>query len=81
MPLGARKLKWFGHVCLPLVQPGKDHLASTVRGARRSGRQRMGWENIRKGSGLDFLLLESQRAVGDRQKWRQLFARSLVMPL
>ena len=42
-------------------------LLGTVKGGRRQGRQRMGWEdNIREWTGLGFV--KSQRAVENREK-------------
>ena len=52
----------------------------TVKGGRRQGRQRKRWEdNIREWTGLEFA--KSQRAVENREKWRQLVVKSSVVPL
>ena len=60
-----RKLQWYGHVSRSLG------LAKT--------RQRKRWEdNIRKWTGLQFA--KSQRAVENREKWRNLVAKSSVVP-
>ena len=73
-----RKLKWYGHVSRTSRRT-KTILQGTVRGARRRGRQRKGWEdNIKEWTGLDFS--ETQRAADDRKKWRQLVSRSSVVP-
>ena len=51
----------------------------TVKGGRRQGRQRKRWEdNIREWTGLEFT--KSQRAVENRGKWKELVAKSSVMP-
>ena len=59
-----RKLQWYGHVSRSsgLV---KTILQGTVKGGRRQGRQRKGWEdNIREWTGLEFA--KSQREVENR---------------
>ena len=49
----------------------------TVKGGRRRGRQRKRWEdNIREWTSLEFD--KSQIAVENREKWRQLVAKSSV---
>ena len=46
---------------------------------QRQGRQRKRWgENIREWTGLE--LGKSKRAVGNREKWRKLVAKSSVVP-
>ena len=51
----------------------------TVKGGRRQGRQRKGWEdNIREWTGLEFAM--SQMAVENREKWRKLVVESSVVP-
>ena len=48
-------------------------------GERRQGRQKKRWEdNIREWTGLEFA--KSQRAVENRDKWRELVAKSSVVP-
>ena len=72
------KLQWYGHISCSsgLV---KTVLQGTVKGGRRRGRQRKRWEdNIRTWTGLEFT--KSQRAVENREKWRQLIAKSTVVP-
>ena len=65
--------------CLPFIRSGQNHLASTVKGERRQGRQRKRWEdNIREWTGLEFG--KSQRAVQNREKWRKLVSKSSVVP-
>ena len=50
-----------------------------MKGGRRQGGQRKGWEaNIREWTGLEFA--KSQRAVENREKWRKLVAKSSVVP-
>ena len=47
---------------LPFIRSGQNHLAGTVKGGRRQGRQRKRWEdNIREWTGLEFT--KSQRAM------------------
>ena len=54
-------------------------LLGTVKGGRRQGRQRMGWEdNIREWTGLGFV--KSQRAVEIREQWRKLVVNYLWCP-
>ena len=49
-----------------------------MKGGRRQGRQRKGWEdNIREWTGVEFA--KSQRTVENREKWRKLVAKSSVM--
>ena len=51
----------------------------TVKGGRRQGRQRKRWENnIKEWTGLEFG--RSQSAVENREKWRELVAKSSVVP-
>ena len=65
--------------CLPFIRSGQNHLAKHSERERRQGRQRKSWEdNIRKWTGLDFV--ESQRAVENRVKWRQLVAKTSEVP-
>ena len=63
-----RKLQWYGHVSRSSGL-ARTTLQGTVKGGRRQGGQRKRWEdNIRKWTGLEFS--KSQRAVGNREKWR-----------
>ena len=65
-----RKLQWCCHVSRSSGL-AKTILQGTVKGVRRQGRQRKRWEdNIREWTGLEFA--KSQRAVGNRGKWRKL---------
>ena len=73
-----RKLQWYGHVSRSSGL-AKTILQGTVKGGRRQGRQRKGWEDIiREWTGLDFA--KSLRAVKNREKWRKLVAKSSVVP-
>ena len=64
-----RKLKWHGHVSRSSGL-AKTILQGAVKGERRQGRQRKGWEdNIREWTGLEFA--KSQRALENREKWRK----------
>ena len=57
----------------------KTVLQGTVKGGRRQGRQRKRWEdNIREWTGLEFA--KSQRAVENRENWRELVVKSCVVP-
>ena len=57
----------------------KTILQGTVQEGRRQGRQRKRWEdNIREWTSLEFG--KSQRAVENREKWRNLVAKSSVVP-
>ena len=61
------KLQWYGHVSCSSGL-AKPILQGTVKGERRLGRQRKGWEdNISKWTGLEFA--KSQRAVENRGRW------------
>ena len=61
-----RKLQWYDHVSRSSGL-AKTTLQGTVKGGRRQGRQRKGWEdNIREWTGLKFG--KSQRAVENREK-------------
>ena len=72
------KLRWYGYVCR-LSGLAKTILQSTVKGGRRQGRQRKRWEdNIREWTGLE--LAKFWRVVENREKWRQLIAKSTVVP-
>ena len=73
-----RKLQWYCHVSRSSGL-AKTILQGTVKGRRRRGRQRKRWEdNIREWTGLEFA--KSQRAVENREKWRELVAKSSVVP-
>ena len=73
------KLQWYGHVSRS-TGLAKTILQGAVKGGRRQGRQRKRWEdNIREWTGLEFG--KSQRAVENREKWRNLVAKkSSVVP-
>ena len=64
--------------------PVSSDLAKTIlqgiaKGGRRQGGQRKRWEdNIREWTGLE--LSKSQRAVKNREKWKELVAKSSVVP-
>ena len=73
-----RKLQWYGHVSRSSGL-AKTILRGTVKGGRRQGRQRKRWEdNIREWTGLEFA--KSQRAVENRELWRELVVKSPVVP-
>ena len=73
-----RKLQWYGHVSRSSGLP-ETVLQGTPKGGRRHSRQKKMWEdNIKKWTGLEFT--KSQRKVENREKWRQLVAKSSVVP-
>ena len=72
------KLQWYAHVTRSSGL-AKTILQGIMKGGRRQGRQRKGWEdNIREWTGLEFT--KSQRAVENRGKWRKLVVKSSVVP-
>ena len=74
----SRKLQWYGHVYRSSGL-AKTILQGKVKGGRRQGRERKGWEdNIREWTGLEFA--KCKRAVKNREKWRKLVAKSYVVP-
>ena len=73
-----RKLHSYGYVSRSSGL-AKTILQGTMKGGRRQGRQRKRWEDsIREWTGLEFA--KSQRAVENRGKWRELVAKSSVVP-
>ena len=72
------KLHWYGHVSRSSGL-AKTILQGAVKGGRRQGEQRKRWEdNDREWTSLEFT--NSQRAVENREKWRNLVAKSSVVP-
>ena len=72
-----RKLRWYGHISRSSM--AKTILQRTVKGARRSGRQKKRWEdNIKEWTGMVFG--DSLRAAEDREGWKGIFATSSVVP-
>ena len=72
------KLQWYGHVSRSSGL-AKTILQGTVKGGRKQGRQMKRWEDIiREWTGLEFS--RSQRAVENREKWRELVVKSSVVP-
>ena len=73
-----RKLQWYGHVSRSSGL-AKAILQGTVKDGRRQSRQRKRWEdNIREWTDLEFA--KSQRAVENRELWRELVVKSPVVP-
>ncbi|KAI0238708.1 GATA zinc finger domain-containing protein 1 [Lamellibrachia satsuma] len=73
-----RKLKWYDHVSRSCGL-AKIILQGTVRGGRRRGRQKKRWEdNIKEWTGMEFA--DSQRAVENRETWRELVRKSSMVP-
>ena len=73
-----RELQRYGHVSCSSGL-AKTILQGTVKGGRRQGRQRKRWEdNIREWTGMEFA--KSKTAVENREKWRELVAKSSVVP-
>ena len=65
--------------CLPFNGLAETILQGTVKGGRRQDKQKRRWEhNIKECTGLEFA--KSQRAVENREKWRKLVSKSLVVP-
>ena len=65
--------------CFPFIRSGQNHLARHSEREKKTRRQRKRWEdNIREWTGLEFG--RSQRAVGNRVKWRKLVAKLSVVP-
>ena len=57
----------------------KTILEVTVNGARKSGRQKMRWEdNIKEWTGMEFGV--SLKAAEDRERWKGIVAASSVVP-
>ena len=72
------KLQWYGHISRSSGL-AKTILLGTVKGGRRQCRQRKRWEdNIREWTGLEFA--KFQRAAENREKWKELVAKSSVVP-
>ena len=72
-----RKLQCFGHISRS-TGLAKTILQGTVKGGRRQGTQRKRWEdNIREWTGVEFA--KSERAVENRERWRELVAKSSVV--
>ena len=69
---------WYGHVSRSSGL-AKTILQGTVRGGRRRGRQKKRWEdNIKEWTGMEFA--DSQRAVENRETWRELVRKSSMVP-
>ena len=64
--------------CLPFIRSGQKHLARHSERRRKQGRQKMWEDNIREWTGLEFG--KSQRAVENRQKWRNWLWNHLWCP-
>ena len=73
-----RKLRWFGHVSRSSGL-AKTILQVTVKGKRKSGRQKKGWEdNIKEWTGMEFA--SSTRVAENRTGWKGINANSSVVP-
>ena len=72
-----RKLRWYGLVSRSSGL-AKSILQGTVRGGIRQGKQRKRWKGNREWTGLEFS--KSQRAMKNREKWRKLVVKSLIVP-
>ena len=73
-----RKLQWYGHVSRSSGL-AKTILHGTVKGGKRQGRQKKRREdNTREWTGPEFA--KSQRAVKNRDKWRNLIEKSSAVP-
>ena len=71
-------MQWYGHASHSSGR-AKTILQGTVERGRRKGRQEKSWkDNIREWTGLEFA--KSQRAVENREEWRELVVKSSVVP-
>ena len=66
--------------CLPFIRSGQNHLARhSERGKKKRLTEKKRCEdNITEWTCLEFV--KSQRAVGNRKKWRKLVVKSTVVP-
>ena len=72
------KLKWYGHVSRSSGL-AKIILQGTVKGGRRQGRQKKGWEDIiREWTDLEFA--KFPEGSEEPKKWRKLVVISSVVP-
>ena len=72
------KLQWYGRVSRSSGL-AKTILQGTMKGKRRQGRQRKRWEDsMREWTGLEFA--KPQKAVKNREKWRNLVVKSSLVP-
>ena len=73
-----RKLRWYGYISRSSGM-ANTVLQKTVKGARRSGRQKKRWGvNIKVWPGMGFV--DSLRAAEDREGWKGIVAKSSVVP-
>ena len=73
-----RKLKWYGHITRSSGL-AKTIMQGTVQGGRRRSRQKKRWEdNIPEWIGLT--LGAATRNAERREEWRELVARTFVVP-
>ena len=73
-----RKLRWYGHITRSSGL-AKTIMQGTVQGGRRRGRQKERWEdNIPEWTGLT--LGAAMRKAERREEWRELVARTSVVP-
>ena len=73
-----RKLRRFGHVSRSSGL-AKTILRGTVKGKRKSGRQKKRWQdNIKEWTGMDFA--SSTRAPENWTRWKSFVANSSVVP-
>ena len=73
-----RKLRWYGHI-LRSSGMAKTVLQGTVKGARKTGRQKKRWkDNVKDWTGIGFG--DSLRAAEDREGWKGIVATSSVVP-
>ena len=72
-----QKLRWFGHVSRSSGL-AKTILQGTVKGKRKSSRQKKRWEdNIKEWTGMDFASLT--RAAKNMSRWKGIVANSSVV--
>ena len=71
------KLKWYGHVSRS-SGPAKTLSRHSQREKKKRQAEKKRWgDNIREWTGLEFA--KSQRAVENREKWRELVVKSFVV--
>ena len=72
-----REPRWYGHISRSSGM-GKTILQWTVKGARRTGRQKKRWEdNIKEWTAKGFG--DALRAAEDREGWKDIAATSSVV--
>ena len=72
-----RKLRWYGYISRS-SDMAKTFLQKTVKGARRTGRQKKRrHDNIQECTGME--LEDSLKAAEDRKRWKGIVATSSMV--